>query len=307
MKKLLLTLSLLALIAPILSIQSVQGMTKEEAARKEKINAEFLEAAKDNNVARVKDLIAQGVDINAKDKNGRSALIWASSLGNADVVKLLLDHKQPLETMLSMRKGHESYLSLLPNELIEEVSKYGTDVNAKDNDGLTALMLASELGYTVEIVKLLIKAPGIDVNAKSNSNERSALSMASMNGNTEAVKLLLTIPGIDVNTRGKDGHTPLSFASMNANSEIVKLLLAIPGIDVNARGKDGNTALRFASMNGHAGVVKLLLAHKSQKSPADGLEYSINNEDALEVAKTEGIPMYVKLTIEKALAERAKQ
>uniref|UniRef100_UPI0026312A47 ankyrin repeat domain-containing protein n=1 Tax=uncultured Brachyspira sp. TaxID=221953 RepID=UPI0026312A47 len=61
------------------------------------------------------------------------------------------------------------------------------DINAKDNDGKTALMLASSNG-DLEVVKLLIDK-GADVNAKDDYN-RTALMLASYNGHLEAAEFL---------------------------------------------------------------------------------------------------------------------
>ena len=64
----------------------------------------------------------------------------------------------------------------------------GADINAKDEAGSTALMVASEYGRT-EIVKLLIAA-GADVNIK-NELGWTALMWASRWGRKETVKLLI--------------------------------------------------------------------------------------------------------------------
>ena len=61
------------------------------------------------------------------------------------------------------------------------------DVNAKDEYGLTALMLAS-MRDRVEVVRALLAAKA-DVNAKSNSGG-TALMAATMGGNAKVVKLL---------------------------------------------------------------------------------------------------------------------
>jgi serine/threonine-protein phosphatase 6 regulatory ankyrin repeat subunit B len=60
-------------------------------------------------------------------------------------------------------------------------------VNAKRNDGRTALMIASERGHK-EVVKLLLEK-GADVNAK-NKEGMTALKYASENGHKEIVELL---------------------------------------------------------------------------------------------------------------------
>ena len=65
----------------------------------------------------VQALIAEGAEVNAKAKDGRTALMWASQKGHRDVVQALLAK--------------------------------GADVNAKDNKGRTALMAASWGSYDV--------------------------------------------------------------------------------------------------------------------------------------------------------------
>jgi ankyrin repeat protein len=57
-------------------------------------------------------LLDYAADINAKDKNGATALMAASEARNAELVKLLLDH--------------------------------GADVNIQDKQGKTAYMLTSD-------------------------------------------------------------------------------------------------------------------------------------------------------------------
>ena len=107
------------------------------------------------NLEFVKTILEYGLDVNIKDNDGDTALIWASMYDYTEVVKLLLES--------------------------------GADVNIKNNYGNTALIWASYNGHT-EIVKLLLES-GADVNIK-NKFGNTALIQASINGNTEVVKLL---------------------------------------------------------------------------------------------------------------------
>lgn len=65
----------------------------------------------------------------------------------------------------------------------------GTDVNARDKNGETPLMWASEKGYK-DIVEMLI-AKGVDINA-TNSVGWTALIIADYNGHKDIVEFLRT-------------------------------------------------------------------------------------------------------------------
>ena len=88
------------------------------------------------NSARLKSLLAEGVEVNGTTANGRTALMAASFNGNVRAAKILL--------------------------------AYGADVNVHDDAGVTALMDSLVFGNN-ELVNLLIAA-GADVNAIDNSN-----------------------------------------------------------------------------------------------------------------------------------------
>jgi len=248
-------------------------------------NKELIKASKTGNLMLLKGLLAiPGINVNAKDNNGDTALMMASNEGNTEIAKLLL-------------------------------SKPGINVNAKGNYGDTALMMASYNGDE-EIVKLLLDKPDININAK-NKVGKTALIITSYNGDEEIVKLLLAKPGIDVNakniygyrafncryakivelllftgsidvnsTNNNDGNTALLDASKNGHTEVVKVLLTVTGINVNAQNKYGKTALMNASKKGHTEIAKLLLKVSDIKV---NLQDNDNNGDtALMMASKKG-------------------
>ena len=138
-------------------------------------------------------------------------------------------------------------------DMVKKFIEDGADVNAKNNDGNTALMMASWNGH-IEVVRFLLKN-GADVNAKNN-DDNTALQTASMNGRTEIVAMLLN-NGADVNMKDEEGTTALSAASEAGETEVVKLLLK-NGADVNVIDDNEYTALDWAEEFGHTSVVELL-------------------------------------------------
>ncbi len=172
----------------------------------------------------VKKELKNGADVNVKNKNGATALMWAAKFSqNPKVIEVLIDE--------------------------------GADVNAKDNDGFTALMLASGFQKT-DTVKALLKA-GADVNAK-NKDGATALMSAAMFQKTDTVKALLKA-GADVNAKDNDGTTVLMLATkFSQNPKVIEVLID-EGADVNAKNKNGATALMLAAMGQKTDTIKALL------------------------------------------------
>lgn len=112
-------------------------------------------AAKAGRLKQVRALIAEGADINASNRTGRTVLMSAVYYGNRGIVKELL---------------------------IE-----GADVNAADAQGRTALMMAV-VNNDTEIVDLLISA-GADVSLQD-KNKKTAASLAENIKNKKLAKLL---------------------------------------------------------------------------------------------------------------------
>ncbi len=138
-------------------------------------------------------------------------------------------------------------------DYIRRLIREGADVNSKDDDGMTPLMLAASESKTPEVVSLLIEA-GADVNAKDDDG-MTPLTFAIWKSRTPEVVTLLIEAGADVNARDNLGMTPLMLAaSVSKTPEIVTLLIEA-GADVNAKGNNGRTPLSWAT---NPEIIKLL-------------------------------------------------
>jgi ankyrin repeat protein len=77
--------------------------------------------------------------------------------------------------------------STRPIDIAEALIKRGADVNAKDKDGMTTLMVAASHN-NAPMVGLLLQS-GSDAAAKNNRNE-TALDIAKLNGNLDAAQAI---------------------------------------------------------------------------------------------------------------------
>jgi ankyrin repeat protein len=101
-------------------------------------------AACDGQIEITRLLIENGADVNARDDRGWTPLHRAASNGHVDILHLLAEIGADLESQansgyralhLAVDDGHFSFIQ-------ELISRYHVDINARDIDGWTALVLA---------------------------------------------------------------------------------------------------------------------------------------------------------------------
>jgi ankyrin repeat protein len=116
---------------------------------------QLIDKCSSGDLAAVRKLLDDGVDVNWKDTEGRTALMWASAYGHAEVVKLLLDKGAQID--VQNNGGGMALMWASVNGKVECVRlllEKGADMSLKCKDGLTAKDKAVEKGH-VDIVQLL--------------------------------------------------------------------------------------------------------------------------------------------------------
>ncbi len=141
-------------------------------------------------------------------------------------------------------------------EAVRTLLRQGADVNAAQNDGMTALHWAASRN-DVEIARALLYA-GATVRAATRLGGYTPLHLASRAGHVEVAELLLET-GADPNVFTATGVTAMHFAAEADAAEVVEALAARGG-DANARdGFSERTPLMFAAARGADGAVGALL------------------------------------------------
>lgn len=120
----------------------------------------------------------------------------------------------------------------------------------------------------IEVLASLV-ARGVEVDARDERGS-TALILAAYHGQADAVQALLAAgasPNLGDSARG---NTPLMGALFKGESESARRLLADPRTDVNARNAAGQTAAMFAALFGRADLIEALAARVADFALADG-------------------------------------
>ncbi|XP_015602478.2 KN motif and ankyrin repeat domain-containing protein 1 isoform X2 [Cephus cinctus] len=170
--------------------------------------------------------------VNMTDSSGNTAMHYAVSHGNFDVVSILLDSKV-------------------------------CDINKANVAGYTAVMLAALADVRnsthASVANRLFQLA--DVNVRAKLHGQTALMLAVSHGRKDMTQLLLDA-GAAVNIQDEDGSTALMCAAEHGHTDIVRLLLAHPDCDPSIVDVDGSSALKIALEAGNRDIGVLLYAHE---------------------------------------------
>ncbi|KAL4582779.1 hypothetical protein LXL04_007338 [Taraxacum kok-saghyz] len=145
------------------------------------------------------------------------------------------DKWQPLHTLAA---SGEFYL-------VDTLFKYGVDINAPNQEGLTAIHKAI-LGKKHAICNYLLRnSANPFVRDKDGA---TLLHYAVRTASTQMIKILL-LYNVDINLQDNDGWTPLHLAVQSRRNDIVRLLL-IKRADKTIKNQDGLTPVDLCLYSG---------------------------------------------------------
>src|SRR6266853_6384458 len=245
------------LVAAILAVASVASAAE----------LTLVDAAERGDRATALRILAKGANPNAPGPDGTTAVMWAASNDDLELVRVLI--KAGANVTLKNQFG----TSALPEAavigsapVIDALLKAGADANTKNPEGETPLMAAARSGH-IEAAKRLLAA-GADVNAKENFGGQSALMWAAAQSQAGMVKLLASLSA-DLNARGvvsqwerkviteprpkdmnKGGFTPLLYAAREGCVECARNLIEAKA-DPDLADPERITPLNMALLNLH--------------------------------------------------------
>lgn len=138
---------------------------------------------------------------------------------------------------------------------VHALMKEGAKIEARDDQGRTAFMLAAMHGHKA-VMRMLM--PYANMNARD-IDQRTVLMLAAIKGRTQIVRILMT-EGVSVIARDKNGRTALILATFHKQLNAVKALLESRKWHVDIRDHRNYTALKVATEQGSVEIAQTLRA-----------------------------------------------
>jgi ankyrin repeat protein len=240
--------------------------TERAALLKRARDRALVRAVRESSTDEVRALLDRGADPDARNAEGRPALLIAADNDYpAEKAILLLDRgaaanamDQERQTALMVAVQHYQ------PETVRALLAHRADPNAADGQGNSVLMqaAASKRNWMEErqpLIHLLLEK-GADVNYR---NAHGATALMLMAGEGNPALALLLAKGADVNARDDEGNTALLYAArffVRGWPRRNGWALLEKGADVNASNRLGETALILAATQFEADCARLLLA-----------------------------------------------
>ena len=208
----------------------------------------LVDAVRQQDETRIRALLDQRADVNARTDDGSTALLWAAHLNDTATAALLIRAGADANLANEFRVTPLSEACTNRNTaLVDALLKAGANPNAAIATGETPVMTCARSG-SADAVRLLV-ARGADVNANEPAQNQTALMWAAAERHPDVVKVLVD-GGADVNASTRKGFTALHFAARENDLESTRLLLAA-GVNVNVRSQpDPAEAARGVEVRG---------------------------------------------------------
>ena len=231
------------------------------------IDVRLVDAARNRDVAAVRALLKQRVDVNSRYPDGATALHWAAHWGDLETADLLIragadvnaaDDLGVMPLALACQVGDAA--------MVQKLLTAGANANVALRAGVTALMLAARSGNLDAVKALLIRVD--NVNAKETKEGQTALMWAAAEKHADVVRALIDTRA-DVNARSNGHYTPLLFSARSNDVESARVLLAA-GANVNDVDSDGNSPFVVAALMGNTEIATFLLENGADVNSALG-------------------------------------
>lgn len=245
--------------------------------------AAVADAAQNRDHPGLRQLVAQGADVNTPQPDGATALHWAAHWDEVETAGMLIRAGADVN-----RRNDVGVFPLMlacgngSGRMVETLLAARANPNLTLASGETAVMACARTGNAAAVQAVL--DAGADRDARTVGLGQTALMWAAAEGHAEVVRTLIAA-GADVNARTSSGFTPLLFAARRGDLGSAQRLVA-SGARIDDRTPDGSTPLLIAALSvdavtardyrlvptpsGHESVALFLVGEGADATLADG-------------------------------------
>ena len=230
----------------------------------------FLRAARKGNLNIIETSLDQGVDIDIKEDDDKTALHFACENGHESVVETLLCRGANTELVTKSEENTGLHLAAKQgqNAVVKMLTKKMSDINRQNKKGKTAVHVAAEFNQT------------------------------------EVCKILCLVGATTELLRDNDGYLPIHIACVKNHLGVLKVLVE-GGAKIRSKGPEGWLPLHLACKHNSIQVVEYLLDNGFSVNDQDHLKWTplhvafyFSNQEAIDLLTKRGADVD-KLTISK--------
>ncbi|XP_054755379.2 uncharacterized protein LOC129261337 [Lytechinus pictus] len=220
---------------------------------------DIFQAVKSGYLMRVQELLElEGPSIfTEQDDKGHTPVHWACLGGLANIVRIMVQCKVPLDTQSKNDLGARPIHWACVNghiAVVDILLQAGVNIDTVDNKGCSPLIIACQYGQTQLSGYLMGKGARLQLTDREGDN---ALHWAAFKGFCELTRLLI-YSGFNPRQKDNYGQTPLHLACINGDLNTVKMLCEQDGVEVDLEDHNHKTPLLLAKGRNHTEIMGYL-------------------------------------------------
>jgi ankyrin repeat protein len=214
-------------------VQAFIKKLKNTDKGREALSEALFVAARGGKIDVVRKLIAvNGIKLNARDRNGDTALFLAARYSRSNVVQALIEKlensaedNQVLSEALIVAAKRNYNSSFQQNHNLSTVKALieKFENSAEDIQVLSEALLKAVISDNLPVVQELIAK--LENTDKGREALSEALFVAARDGKIDVVRKLIAVNGIKLNARDRNGDTALFLAARHSRSNVVQALI----------------------------------------------------------------------------------
>ena len=213
-------------------------------------------------------LLSAGAEVNVHDNvDGWTSLMLASVEGDTTIIQMLIANGANVDA--KTKDGRTALMVAKNAAVVDVLISIGANANVQNNYGDTPLIMASQTGDAATIE--LLASKGADLNVQ-NKYGLTAISLSAYQGDLSILELLISKMA-NANIPDVRGATPLMWACLQGHSDAAEMLVKKGKADLNKINIDGFSSLYMACLRRDMATAEMLVSAGANLRPRRYLRY----------------------------------